>query len=85
MNRCDSCGEPFVAARPYHRRCWDCWHRAPRPTGGDDLGRLIGLIREAVLLTHPDRHPPERGEQATRTTARLLGLLGELRARETAA
>jgi hypothetical protein len=34
----------------------------------------LDLIEEAVRLTHPDKHPPERVEQATRVTAELLAL-----------
>jgi hypothetical protein len=34
----------------------------------------LELLEEAVRLTHPDRHPPERAEQATRVTAELLAL-----------
>jgi hypothetical protein len=34
----------------------------------------LDLIEEAVRLTHPDKHPPERAEQAARVTAELLAL-----------
>jgi hypothetical protein len=34
----------------------------------------LELLEEAVRLTHPDRHPPERAEQATRVTAELMAL-----------
>jgi transcriptional regulator with XRE-family HTH domain len=33
------------------------------------------LVRDAILLTHPDRHPPQRAEQATRVTQELNALL----------
>ena len=33
------------------------------------------LLRDAILLTHPDRHPPVRQEQATRVTQQLNELL----------
>lgn len=33
------------------------------------------LIRDAVTLCHPDRHPPERASLANRVTANLLSLL----------
>lgn len=33
------------------------------------------FIRTAVLLCHPDRHPPERFEIANQITARLLEML----------
>ena len=32
----------------------------------------LELLEEAIALTHPDRHPPERAEQAHRVTAELL-------------
>ena len=34
------------------------------------------LLRDAILLTHPDRHPPQRGPLATRVTQELNALLG---------
>ena len=37
------------------------------------------LLRRAVRLCHPDRHPPERADVANAVTAELLGLLGESR------
>ena len=33
------------------------------------------LLRDAILLTHPDRHPPVRQDQATRVTQQLNELL----------
>lgn len=33
------------------------------------------MVREALMLCHPDHQPPERSEQAHRVTAWLLGLL----------
>lgn len=32
------------------------------------------ILRDALSLTHPDRHPPERAEIANRVTAALLEL-----------
>ena len=32
------------------------------------------LLNEAIALTHPDKHPPERREQATRVTQKLTEL-----------
>lgn len=32
------------------------------------------LIAQAIRLTHPDRHPPERGLEANSVTAALLSL-----------
>jgi hypothetical protein len=52
---------------------------------GQDIGRLMGtgtngetteltaeLLADVLQLTHPDRHPPERQELATRVTQELL-------------
>lgn len=36
-----------------------------------------GLLRDAILLTHPDRHPSQRWDQATRVTQELNALLDE--------
>jgi transcriptional regulator with XRE-family HTH domain len=33
------------------------------------------LLRDAILLTHPDRHPPVRQDRATRVTQQLNELL----------
>jgi hypothetical protein len=35
----------------------------------------VELVRDAIRLTHPDRHPPEWQEAANRVTAQLLELL----------
>ena len=40
------------------------------------------LLRDLVLLAHPDRHPPERAALANRATAALLDLLARERARK---
>lgn len=41
-------------------------------SGPDELS--LEMLEEAITLTHPDRHPPERAEQAHRVTAELLAL-----------
>lgn len=33
------------------------------------------MVREAIVLTHPDHQPPERRESATRVTAWLTSML----------
>jgi hypothetical protein len=40
--------------------------------GGSELD--ADLLRDAVALTHPDRHPIERADAANRVTAALLQL-----------
>jgi hypothetical protein len=34
------------------------------------------LLRELIVLCHPDRHPAERFEQANRVTAQLVSMRG---------
>jgi hypothetical protein len=36
------------------------------------------LLADAIRLTHPDRHPPDRSAMANRVTAPLNGLRDEL-------
>jgi hypothetical protein len=40
------------------------------------------LLRDAIQLTHPDRHPPERARAANAVTAALLELLHDQRKTE---
>ncbi len=48
----------------------------PRPWDAVPEGAVpASLLRDAILLTHPDRHPPVRQDQATRVTQELNGLL----------
>lgn len=37
------------------------------------------LLRSLIRLTHPDRHPAERAEEANAATATLLDLLAQTR------
>jgi hypothetical protein len=79
---CSRCWAQFWPARHYHYLCWDCW-RETHPPHRPQPPRLSGvvlepeLVKAAVTLAHPDRHPPERRELATRVTAALLGALRE--------
>ena len=41
-------------------------------------------LRAAVALTHPDRHPSERAEQALRVTQTLTAALSRVRELEAA-
>ena len=84
--RCASCGERFEPARHYHTSCWTCWREDHDPPAREGV-RLVPLldaqtIREAVALTHPDLHPPERQERALRVTQALTSALAETRALE---
>lgn len=48
-------------------------------SGLTDTGVDAGLLRDVIVLCHPDRHPPERFQQANAATARLLELLDQVR------
>ncbi len=84
--RCRRCSEWFESDRPHHRLCWTCfWSlqdatkktdpppRQQSPMTSSTLDP--GLLLEAITLTHPDKHPPERGRAANAVTAALLELL----------
>jgi transcriptional regulator with XRE-family HTH domain len=48
----------------------------PRPWDAVPADALPAtLLRDAILLTHPDRHPPARAAQANRVTQELNALL----------
>ena len=47
----------------------------PQPTAFDGE-----LLRRAISLCHPDRHPPERAGEANAVTAELLALRSDLAA-----
>jgi len=90
---CSGCAQPFEPARSFHRLCWACWgeqDRADSPRTRRPAPRVTSIldarvIRAALALTHPDRHPPERAEQATRTTQELTIALARAREIEKAA
>lgn len=65
------------------RKAWNDGYSAGRIAGRRE-GREsvdIELIQRAVRLTHPDRHPPERFEEANALTALLLALVQGRRSR----
>ena len=88
--RCRGCVNLFVPSRPHHRLCWDCFWREPAdsapPQRRSTAEPLIDArtLRAAVALTHPDRHPPERAEQALLTTQALSVALTRIRELEAA-
>jgi hypothetical protein len=89
MRTCHRCGGTIQSTNARHRLCWRCWRsdrdedlRTEGWTRGYQAGRREAgpaldpeLLRLAVTLTHPDRHPTERADVANRVTAWLLGLL----------
>jgi transcriptional regulator with XRE-family HTH domain len=56
----------YLLGRSELQRPWDNVPTAAVPAG---------LLRDALLLSHPDRHPAERQEQATRVSQELNALL----------
>lgn len=83
---CAACGYAFRPLAAHHRLCRDCWrgrNDPSRPSASPSV-QVVPLldaatIKAAAVLTHPDRHPLERQEQAKRTTARLLEALEDAR------
>jgi hypothetical protein len=74
---CKRCGDAFYPDRDWHRLCWGCWRREhPRRPAGAVLD--AATLRQAIALTHPDRHPPERHEEATLVTQALLAARQEI-------
>jgi hypothetical protein len=77
---CRRCGESFETDRAHHRLCWPCYwevrdgdappRRDPPPPAAPALDER--LLRDAIQLCHPDRHPPERARIAYAVTAPLL-------------
>jgi len=92
---CRGCGASFEG-EPWQKKCWSCWRREKDRQADRDAydrgfveGMVAGLKRAgldrelltaAISLTHPDRHPAERHELATSTTAALLELRAEIAA-----
>ncbi|MDQ3671482.1 MAG: hypothetical protein M3364_03460 [Actinomycetota bacterium] len=84
MARCSDCGRSFSAKGQWQRRCWTCWRGqedAKLIAEGFEAGLAAAsslderLLRDAIALCHPDRHPPERFLLANRVTASLIELL----------
>ena len=89
VRTCHECRARFEG-ESWQRKCWRCWRKEKdrQPdrdayergyrdglVAGEPLARAsCQLLTDAIALTHPDRHPSERHELATRTTAALLEL-----------
>jgi hypothetical protein len=54
------------------------------PASAADTELSLELLEEALRLTHPDRHPPERAASAHRVTAQLLALRPHVKPRAVA-
>jgi hypothetical protein len=88
---CRSCGRSFIPAEHYHRLCLPCWRARAEAEAqraawldGYEAGRASrpapalppGLMRDLLLLCHPDHQPPERAALAHRATVALLAMRG---------
>jgi hypothetical protein len=86
--RCRSCDKPFRPEFASMRLCWPCWRelqaQAEKPRTVVLSPVDAQLLRLAIALCHPDRHPPEREEMCNRATAALTGALKAVRDREAA-
>jgi hypothetical protein len=81
--RCRACDRPFRPDGTWQRLCWPCWRelreQAARPRTIVVTPVDAELLRSAIALCHPDRHPPERAELCTRVTSALLEALKAVR------
>ena len=71
---CIPCGTEFHAEiakkRKQDKRVFDALMGGLRRAQADEL--CLELLEDAIRLTHPDRHPPERQKMAERVTTELL-------------
>jgi hypothetical protein len=86
--RCRSCDQPFRPDGSWQRLCWPCWRelqaQAKRPRTILVPPVDAGLLKSAIALCHPDRHPVERADLCTRVTSALLEALKAVRDSEAA-
>jgi hypothetical protein len=80
---CRSCDQPFRPDGPWQQLCWSCWrelrNQAQQPRTVVISPVDADLLRLAIALCHPDRHPPERAEMCNRVTAALTVALKAVR------
>ena len=81
--RCRSCDRAFRPEGDWQRMCWPCWRslreQAKQPRTVVVTPVDAALIKSAIALCHPDRHPPERAELCHRVTAALTVALKAVR------
>jgi hypothetical protein len=81
--RCLSCDRSFRPEFATMRLCWPCWRelqaQAKKPRTVAVSPVEADLLKSAIALCHPDRHPPERARIANAVTAALLELLAAAR------
>jgi hypothetical protein len=81
--RCYSCDKSFRPEGSWQRLCWPCWRelqaqaKNPRTVVVSPVD--AALLKSAIALCHPDRHPLERAELCHRVTAALTVALNALR------
>ncbi len=82
MSRCAECGAAFVPAKHFHHLCPSCSRRKFAGVLPPSAGVVLDVetARGALRLAHPDRHPAEREEQATKITQALNAALDDARA-----
>ena len=85
---CRSCDEPLRPEFAAMRLCWACWRelqeQAKQPRTVVVTPVDADLLKNAIALCHPDRHPPERAELCHGVTAALTVALTAVRDREAA-
>jgi hypothetical protein len=81
--RCRSCDTPFRPDGDWQKLCWSCWRRL---RAEEEKPRTIvvspvdaALLKQAIALCHPDRHPPERAAICNAVTAALVEALKAVR------
>lgn len=82
---CQSCSKSFRPDGDWQKLCWRCWRelkaQAERPRTVVVSPVDAELLKLAIALCHPDRHPPERQEMCNRVTAALTVALKAVRER----
>ena len=80
---CQSCLKRFRPDGSWQRLCWSCWRKLraeeqkPRTVVVSPVD--AELLKLAISLCHPDRHPPERADMCNRVTAALTVALKAVR------
>jgi hypothetical protein len=81
--RCRSCDQSFRPDGDWQRLCWPC--RRELRTQADKPRTVVvspvdaALLKSAIALFHPDRHPPERAKLCNQVTAALTVALKAVR------
>jgi hypothetical protein len=80
---CRSCSKPFRPEFAAMRLCWPCWRelreQAQQPRTVVVSPVDADLLKSAIALCHPDRHPSERAELCNQVTAALTVALKAVR------